>query len=101
MNNDGSRGENINKLKIKDNTKHTNKQKYRLNVEITRRISEGDVTYQTCTVCHNTMGYWPSTFCNETDIASNANRQQHSMIDIIHTSTRESSNPRFKIAGHY
>ena len=98
MNYDGSRGENFGKLKIKDNAKLTNKQKDTLNFDISRRISEEDVVDQISTVYHTNMGSWPSSFCNETDIALNANRQQPSMNDKEHTSTRESSNPRFKMS---
>ena len=44
------------------------------------------------------MGSWPSTFCNETDIALNANRQQTQALNNIElTNTRESLYPRFKM----
>ena len=97
MNYDGSRGENFGKLKIKDNARLTNKQKDTLNFDIGRRISEEDVVDQVSTVYHNNMGSWPSSFCNETDIALNANRQQTSLNTIELTNTRESLNPRFKM----
>ena len=76
MNYDGSRGENFGKLKTKDNAKRTNKQKDTLNFDIARRISEEDVVDQVSTVYHDTSGDWPSTFCNETDIMTGANRIQ-------------------------
>ena len=98
MNYDGSRGENFGKLKIKDNARLTNKQKDTLNFDIGRRISEEDVVDQVSSVYHNNMGSWPSTFCNETDIALNANRQQtqaHNNTEL--TNTRESLYPRFKM----
>lgn len=73
LNSDGSRGENLNKLRIKYNTELTNKEKDRLNFEISRQISDDDVVYQISMVCHNNMKYWPSILCNETDILVNVN----------------------------
>ena len=42
INYDGSAGENFGKLKIKDNTKLTNKEKDTMNFDISCRISEED-----------------------------------------------------------
>ena len=70
---DGSSGENFGKLKIKDNTKLTNKQKDALNFYINRRISEKDISDQISTVYYQNVGYWPSEFCNKIDIVLNTN----------------------------
>ena len=76
MNFDGGRGENFGKIKIKDNAKLTNKQKDTLNFDIGRRILEEDVIDQVSNVYYERNGYWPSSYCNETDIMVNANRIQ-------------------------
>ena len=50
MNYDDSCGDNFGKLKIKDNTKLTNKQKDAVNFDINRRISEKDTVNAISTV---------------------------------------------------
>lgn len=76
MNYDGGRGKNFSKIKIKDNAKLTNKQKDTLNFDIGRCISEEGVINQVSNVYFQRNGYWPSSYCNETDIMDNANRIQ-------------------------
>ena len=73
---DDSRGENFRKLKIKDNTKLTNRQKDTLNFDIARRISEEGIADHVSIVYHDNSGDWPSMFCNETDIMASDNRVQ-------------------------
>ena len=60
MNYNGSRGENVGKLKIKDNAKLTNKQKDVLNFDISRRISEEGIVDNIPTVYYQNEGYWTS-----------------------------------------
>ena len=76
LNYDGSRGENFGKVKIKDNAKLTRKQKGAFNFDIGHRISEEDVIDNASNIFQQNKGYWPSEFCNDTDIAENANRIQ-------------------------
>ena len=45
------------KLKTKDNTKLTNKQKDTINFDISRRVSEEDVIDQVSTVYYQNVGY--------------------------------------------
>ena len=76
LNYDGSRGENFGKVKIKDNAKLTRKQKVAFNFDIGRRISEEDIIDNASNIFQRNKGYWPSEYCNDTDIAANANRIQ-------------------------
>ena len=62
MNYDCSRGENLGKLKIKDNAKRTNRQKDALSFDIARRIPEEDIVDHVLTVYHDNSGDWPLTF---------------------------------------
>ena len=71
MNYDGSRGENFGKTKIKDNAKLTNRQRDTLNFDIGTRLSEEDVVDQVSSIYYRNMGKWPSSYCNDTDIANN------------------------------
>ena len=43
------------------------------------------------------MCYWPSTYCNETDIMINANRIQRNTIDGDTNVSRSRIKPRFKL----
>ena len=76
LNYDGSRGENFGKVIIKDNAKLTRKQKVAFNFDIGRRISEEDIIDNASNIFQRNKGYWPSEYCNDTDIAANANRIQ-------------------------
>ena len=61
---------------IKDNVKLTSKQKGTFNFDICRRISEEDIIDNASSIFQQNKGYWPSEFCDDTDIAQNANRIQ-------------------------
>ena len=80
LNYDGSRGENFGKIKIKDNAKLTRKQKGAFNFDIGRRISEEDVIDTASIVFQRNRGYWPSEFCNDTDIDLSAKRFQNETL---------------------
>ena len=95
MNYDGGRGENFGKIKIKDNAKLTNKQKDTLNFDIGRRISEEDVIDQVSNVYFQRNGFWPSSYCNETDIMDNANRIQPRNNMFRASNTVSSTRPRY------
>ena len=60
MNCDGSRGDTFGKLKIKDNTKLTNKQKDIINVDVGRRISETSLIDDISTIFHTNEEFWSS-----------------------------------------
>ena len=81
LNYDGSRGENFGKVKIKDNAKLTRKQKGAINFDIGRRISEEDLIDNASVLFKGNKGYWSSEFCNDTDIAVNANRIQNENVE--------------------
>ena len=72
----GSRGENFGKVKIKDNAKLTRKQKGAFNFDIGKRINKEDIMDNASNIFKQNGGYWPSDFCNDTDISVNANRHQ-------------------------
>ena len=97
MNYDGSRGENFGKLKIKDNAKLTNKQKGTLNFDIGRRISEEHVIDQVSNVYYNNKGYWPSDYCNDTDITENGNRNQSKQPSNMSSNVNVIANRHFKL----
>ena len=93
LNYDGSRGENFGKVKIKDNAKLTRKQKGAINFDIGRRISEEDLIDNASVLFKGNKGYWPSEFCNDTDIALNANRIQNYNVKTKNVSDK----PRYKL----
>ena len=97
LNYDGSRGENFGKVKIKDNAKLTNKQKPTFNFDIGRRISEEDLIDNASNVFQQNKGYWPSEFCNDTDIAGNAERNNHNNVAVQGLKAGDSNNPKYKI----
>ena len=76
MNYDGSKGANFGKIKIKDNAKLANKQNLTLNFDFGGRISEEDVINKASSVYFYNKGYWPSDYCNDTDITINENESQ-------------------------
>ena len=73
---DGSRGENFGKLKIKDNTKLTNKEKETLTFDIGYNISEEDIVDHIYIVYYQNKEYWVSNYCNEIDVMLNSNKTQ-------------------------
>ena len=83
MNYGGSRGESFGTLKIKDNVKVTNKEKYTLNFDISRSISEIDIVNHVSTISYENNRRWVSKYCNETDIMTNSNKLQHSVSPIV------------------
>ena len=83
LNYDGSRGENFGKVKVKDNAKLTNKNKDTLNLDIGKRIAEEDIINQASVIYHNNNVHWHSDFCNDIDIAMNANRLQSNKVFTI------------------
>ena len=92
LNYDGSRGENFGKVKIKDNAKLTNKHKPTFNFDIGRRISEEDLIDNASNVFQQNKGYWPSEFCNDTDIAGNAERNNHNNVAVQGLKAGDSDN---------
>ena len=94
---DGSRGENFGKIKIKDNAKLTNKQKETFNFDIGCRISEEDIIDNASNIFQQNKGYWPSEFCNDTDISENANRIQNNCIETHNSNNGVSDKPRYKL----
>ena len=68
MNYDGSRGECLAKVKVKDNAKLTNKCKLTLNYDIGRRIAEEDIVDQISTVYFENEKKWPSKYCSDQDM---------------------------------
>ena len=97
LNYDGSRGENFGKIKIKDNAKLTNKRKLTFNFDIGRRISEEDVIDSASNIFQQNKGYWPSEFCNDTDIAIDANRNNNDNCAINNLKCGVSDKPKYKI----
>ena len=97
MNYDGGRGENFGKIKIKDNARLTNRQKATLNYDIGRRISEEDVIDQASNVYFQQKGYWPSKYCNETDIMMNANRIQRKVNHNHSVDSEVNKKSRYKL----
>ena len=97
LNFDGGRGENFGKVKIKDNAKLTNKQKITLNFDISRRICEEDIVDQASNVYFVNKGHWPSSFCNDTDIALHAKRIQTNNVTNRNVVRSVKVNPRFKL----
>ena len=97
LNYDGSRGENFGKIKIKDNAKLTNKQKLTFNFNIGRRISEEDVIDNASNIFQQNKGYWPSEFCNDTDIAVNAERNNKYNVAVQGLKPGNSDIPKYKI----
>ena len=97
LNYDGSRGENFGKVKIKDNAKLTRKQKGAFNFDIGHRISEEDVIDNASNIFQQNKGYWPSEFCNDTDIAENANRIQSNAGTTEKSTHRLGDKRRYKI----
>ena len=74
LNYDGSRGESFGKIKIKNNAKLNRKQKGAFNFDIDRRISDEDIIDNASNIFQHNKRYWPPEFCNDTDIAQNANK---------------------------
>ena len=97
INYDGSRVGNFGKLKIKDNAKLTNKQKNTFNFDIGRRIPEEYIVDDISKVYCQNVGYWPSTYFNETDIMLNANRIQTNTINGERFFSRSRIKPRFEL----
>ena len=97
MNYDGSKGENFGKIKIKDNAKITNKRKLTFNFDIGRRISEEDVIDNASNIFQQNRGYWPSEFCNDTDIAVDANRNNNDNSAIHTMKCGVSDKPKYRI----
>ena len=97
LNYDGSRGENFGKIKIKDNAKITNKRKLTFNFDIGRRISEEDVIDSASNIFQQNKGYWPSEFCNDTDIAVDANRNSNDNSAVQKLKCGVSNKPKYKI----
>ena len=97
LNYDGSRGENFGKVKVKDNAKLTNKNKDTLNLDIGKRIAEEDIINQASVIYHNNNGHWPSDFCNDIDIAMNANRLQSKNHKINYLERQSNTYPRYSI----
>ena len=62
LNYDGSRGEKVGKIKIKNNAKITNKRKLTFNFDIGRIISEEDVIDSISNIFQQNKVYWPSAF---------------------------------------
>ena len=84
LNYDGSSRENFGKIKINDNAEITNKRKLTFNFDIGRRISEEDVIDNASNIFQQNRGYWPSEFCNDTDIAVDASKNNNDN-SAIHT----------------
>lgn len=95
MNYHGGRGENSGKIKIKGNARLTNKHKDTLNYDIGQRISEKDVIDQVSNVYYQRNGYWPSSFCNETDIMHSTNRIQLCSNTLPVYNTNLNTRPRY------
>ena len=97
LNYDGSRGENFGKVKIKDNAKLTRKQKGVFNFDISHRISEEDIIDNASNIFQQNKGYWPSGFCNDTDIVENVNRIQNHTGRTENTTHRLGNKRGYKI----
>jgi len=97
LNYDGSRGENFGKVKIKDNAKLTRKQKGAFNFDIGHRISEEDLIDSTSSIFQNNKGYWPSEFCNDTDISLDANRIQNTPFGRVGNKKSVNDTPRYTL----
>ena len=97
LNDDGSRGENFGKVKIKDNAKLTRKQKGAFNFDIGRRICEEDLIDNASSIFQRNKGYWPSEFCNDTDISLDANRIQKTFDGTVGIKKSVSNRPRYKL----
>ena len=83
-------------MKIKDNVKIINKEKEKLNFDISRRISEEDIVDHISTIYYQNNGRWVSKYCNETDIMMNANKLQHNASSVV-THKKKASRPRFRL----
>ena len=97
INYDGSRGENFGKVKIKDNAKLTRKQKVAFNFDIGRRISEEDIINNISNILQQNKDYWPSEYCNDTDIAANINMIQTNNSRVQQLNKGVSDKPRYKL----
>ena len=97
MNYDGSRGESFGKVKIKDNAKLTRKQKGAFNFDISHRTSEEVIIDNASNIFQQNKGYWPSEFCNDTDIAENVNRIHNRTGRTENTTHRSGDKRRYKI----
>ena len=73
----GQKGENFGRVKIKDYIRLTEKQKGAFSFDIGHIISEEDIIDNASNIFQQNKGYWPSEFCNDTDIAENTNRIQN------------------------
>ena len=71
----------------------TRLQKVAINFDIGRRISEEDLIDNASIIFESNKGYWPSEYCNDTDIAVNANRIQNENI----VRKEVSDIPRYKL----
>ena len=63
---DGSRGENIGRIKIRDNTTRTSQQKIRFTM--IQRIAEEDILDHISTSFQQKKGYRPFKYCNDSNI---------------------------------
>ena len=71
-----------------------------MSFDIGRRISEEDIVDEISIVYYQIMGYWPSPYCNETDIMLNTNRIQTNTINCETNVSRSRIKPRFKLVVH-
>ena len=72
-----------------------------MNLNIGRRISEEGIVDEISTIYYQNMDYWPSTYCNETDIMLNANKIQTNIIDVDINVSRSRIKTRFNIIVKY